>query len=318
MTSFAEKKLVDFVRNLETLQDNNRYGNLKNRVVADLGVNDPELYTVLLDAGVSHLLVTGSSHIDLENERITEIAGNPLKVSIPPFDVGFFDARRYNGFDHVRGVNQLVEVMHKSLKPGGIVFAMLKSGSVLPEFDVYNSIVHFGAETLPSNDYLFRELLADCTIRVLGYSPTSRQGEIVRLLRLGIKLPTLLLILGRSHSGKTSLALDLLRLNDAMHVSHDYIYSELVIRIRQGLGDQLPDRLVTLAGDGSGYACELFNRSLETDPELLCDYMKWIIPLIPPNKRLVSMDFDLVTESQVELAKKVLSDSGFSVWVVRR
>ena len=318
MSTGAKSRLAEFVRGLGGLQDNGRFGNLKDRVVADLGVRDPDLHEALLEAGVAQLLATGWTLAPPTDHRVRVYGGQPLEAELPPFDVGFFDARQCEGFDHVTGVPKLVAQMRRSLNHGGTVFAMLKSGPLLAGFDVYNSIVRSATEVLPSNDYLFRELLVDCTVRILSTSTTERRYETLRLLRLSLKQPTLLLILGRSHSGKTSLARDLLTHDSAMHVSNDYIYSELVARQKDGQAGHFPQRLVNMAGDGSGRACGLFNRALESDPELLRDYLEWITPLIPRNKRLVSMDFDLVAESQVELAKQVLTSNGFSVWVVRR
>lgn len=317
--SAPEKQLAEFVGNLAGLPDNYRHGDLKGRVVADLGVGDPQLHEVLLNAGARRVFVLGMPEAPAGDDRLCAVAGDPLDAVLPErADVAFFDARRRPGFDHVTGVTRLVSLMRRSLKPDATLFAILKSGTVFGGFDVYNSIVRSATEVLPSNDFLFRELLVDCTIRIVGSMPSPRPYEHLRFLRLTLKRPTLLLVLGRSHSGKTSLARDLLTLDDTMHVSNDYIYTELVSRSRDGKAGSYPQALVKIAGDGSGTACGAFNRALEGDPEMLRQYMEWIVPLVPRNKRVVSMDFDLVAETQVELAKKILTDAGFSVWVVCR
>jgi hypothetical protein len=318
MGTVAEKDLVEFVSQLAALPDNSRYGDLKGRVVADFGVRDPRLHQVLLAAGAARVLVTGMPELQPADDRIVPVPDDPLKARLPELaDVAFLDARRCPGFDNVTSVTRFVEQLKRSLRPRGTAFAMLKTGSVIGGFDVYNSIVRSATELLPSNDYLFRDLLVDCATRIVGTTPTPRAYEQVRLLRLSLKLPTLLLILGRSHSGKTSLARDLLTLDVSMHVSNDYIYTELVAKARDGHAGAFPQELVRMAGDGSGKACGAFNRALEENPALLRQYLEWIAPTIPRNKRIVSMDFDLVAESQVELAKDVLSNAGFSVWVVR-
>ena len=319
MNAVVEKDLVEFVANLATLPDNSRYGSLQGLVVADLGVGDPRLHDVVLQAGAARVLVAGMPAPEPADARIVAVPGDPLDMALPELaDVAFVDARRCPGFDNVTSVTRLVAQMRRSLKPDATVFAMLKTGAVIGGFDVYNSIVRSATELLPSNDYLFRELLVDCTVRIVGNTPVPRAYEQLRLLRLTLKRPTLLLVLGRTHSGKTSLARDLLTLDDAMHVSNDYIYTELVVKARAGHADAYPQQLVQMAGDGSGKACGAFNRALENDPVILRQYLEWIVPLLPRNKRIISMDFDLVAESQVELAKQVLSDAGFSVWIVRR
>ena len=49
----AEKALVDFVRELGFLQDNQDYGDLRGQVVADLGGGDGLLHEFVLGAGAA-------------------------------------------------------------------------------------------------------------------------------------------------------------------------------------------------------------------------------------------------------------------------
>jgi hypothetical protein len=319
MNTSHERPMYEFVANLAGLADNSRYGDLKGRVVADLGVGDLRLHDALLLSGAESVIVTGMPELRPADERIARFDGDPLDSALPSLvDVAFIDARCCPSFDHVTGITRLVAQMRRSIKSGGTVFAILKTGIVIGGFDVHNSIVRGASEVLPSNDYLFRDLLSDCTVRTLSWIPSSNQSEHVRLMRLTLKRPSLLLILGRSHSGKTSLARDFLALDQSMHVSNDYIYTELVQRSRAGQSTAFPKALVEAAGDGSGKACGAFNRALESDPELLRQYMSWIIPLLPQNKRAISMDFDLVADSQVDVVKAILTQAGYSVWIVRR
>ena len=319
MSNAHEKDLIELIGNLGGLPDNAAFGNLKDRVVADLGVCDVRLPNVLLDAGAARVMVSGMPSFRTVDERVVCVAGDPLDTQLPfRADVAFLDSRHCPGFDNVASIARLVAQMRRSLKPDATVFALLKTGVVMDGFDVHNSIVRSASEVLPSNDYLLHELLADCTVRIVSWVTSSRPYEHLRLLRLRLKRPSLMLILGSSHSGKTSLARDFLTLDGTIHVSNDYIYTELVARARDGHANSFPSQLVKMAGDGSGKACGAFNRALASDPAMLLQYIEWITPLLPRSKRVVSMDFDLVGESQVELAKKSLTDAGFSVWVVRR
>lgn len=319
MTSNAEEKsLVDYARRLESMPNNQFHGKLRERVVAVLENDRSDLPEVLIELGAKLCYAVGNSPRSSSDPRIVPVALDPLADGVPEVDLAFFDARTYAGFDHVSGVAELVAQMKRILRPDGALFCVLKSGAVNHSFDVYNSIVRSAKEYLPSQDYLFRELLGDCTIRMLDWIQTGQRYETVRFFRLSIKRPTLLFVIGRSHSGKTSLARDFQALDSHMHVSNDYIYCEIVEKHKASQAGGFPQQLVSLAGDGSGKACGAFNRALEKDPEMLSVYIEWLIPLLPRHKRLISMDLDLVEDGQVELAKKLFSKAGFSVWVVHR
>jgi len=317
-TSPSKSQLLDFVRELDTLPDNQRYGNLQGKVAIDLGVREPELPASILQAGATRCYVTGQPAYNSIDDRVVKLDVEGLVDALPRTDVAFFDARCQPGFDHVNGVRTLVEQLRRTLSPDGYAFAILKTGFVMQGFDVSNPIVATANEVLPSPEYLFRDLLADCTVRTLGWPPASGRYETVRLFRLSIKRPTLLLILGRSHSGKTSLARDFQSVDEHMHVSNDYIYTEIVTKQRDGLVPEFARELAEMAGDGSGKACGAFNRALESSPDLLVTYVRWLIALIPRHKRLVSMDLDLIDPGQVSLMKQMLADAGFSVWLVMR
>jgi SAM-dependent methyltransferase len=313
-----ENTLVGYVRRLETMPNNQFHGKLRERVVAVLENGHSDLPEAVVELGAKICYAVGNPPRSSNDPRIVPVALDPLGAGVPAVDVAFFDARTYEGFDHVSGVADLVAQMKRVLRPDGALFCILKSGAVNHSFDVYNSIVRSAKEVLPSQDYLFRELLGDCTIRMLEWIQTGQRYETVRFFRLSLKRPTLLFVLGRSHSGKTSLARDFQALDSHMHVSNDYIYCEIVEKHKAGQAAGFPQQLVSLAGDGSGKACGAFNRALENDLEMLKVYIEWLIPLLPRHKRLISMDLDLVKDEQVELAKTLFTKAGFSVWVVQR
>jgi hypothetical protein len=313
-----QQSFAGLVRRLFGNFDNLTHHDLRGRVVADLGCCDPELHEVLLQAGVSTCYAVGLRCKPVNDSRVINLPMHPFDDRVPLVDTAYFDCRTQPDFDHVNGVTALVQQMRRIIQPGGVVFAVLKSGVPDYGFDVHNAIVRNEQSVLPSQEYLFSDLLGPCTIRTMEWLPTPHKFEHVRLFRLSLKRPTLLLVLASSQAGKTSLARDLQTLDGTMHVSNDYIYCEIVARLKPSNSAQYPAALMELAGDGSGSACASFNRTLESNPELLRMYLESIIPLLPRNKRVISMDFDLTGDSQINLAKEFFAAAGFSVWVVRR
>lgn len=315
----SDRALAAYVRRFGAIPDNHLHGNLKAREVAIIGATGAGLVEALLDAGVARVQVLGVPALSINDPRVFDVAAEPpWSKALPPVDLAFFDARHAEGFDHVSGVARLVDWMRQSLRPDGLLFCVLKTGAVNHGFDVYNPIVRARSGFLPSQEHLLRELLADCAVRMLDWIPTSEPYETLRLFRLSVKRPTLLLILGRSQSGKTSLARDFQALDSQMHVANDYVYCEIVERIRRGAAEGIPAALVEHVGDGSGHACGVFNRKLEADPALLEAYASWLVHLVPRTKRLVSMDFDLVEDAPVQRLKATFEAAGFSVWTVQR
>ena len=315
----SDRALAAYVRRFGAIPDNHLHGTLKGREVAIIGSTGTGLIEALLDAGIARAYVLGVSALPIDDPRVVAFAAEPAWSRAPaPVDLAFFDARHAAGFDHVSGVASLVDWMRRSLRPNGLLFCVLKTGAVNHAFDVYNPIVRTRSDFLPSQEHLLRELLADCAVRMLDWIPSSEPFETLRFFRLSIKRPTLLLILGRSQSGKTSLARDFQALDSQMHVANDYVYCEIVERIRRGAAEGIPEALVQHVGDGSGHACGVFNRRLEADPALLQAYASWLVRLVPRTKRLVSMDFDLVDDAAVQCLKTTFEAAGFSVWTVRR
>jgi hypothetical protein len=62
----------------------------------------------------------------------------------------------------------------------------------------------------------------------------------------------------------------------------------------------------------------MFNRQLKTNELLLREYIKLLIPLLPSNRRLITMDLDLIEPHAVAFLKSQLSSAGFSVWIAMR
>jgi hypothetical protein len=311
------KELVDFVQDLHQITDNHLHGSLAGKRVAVLGRADRELVSALVAAKVDQMYVVNEDSATETFEGVTHILAHPLHGPVPQVDVLLFDARRHANFDHVTGVALLVAQMRKVLSASGILFCLLKTGTVNHAFDVYNPIVRTNSGFLPSYEFLLGNLLAACAVRPLAWLPPVEPFETLRFFRVSLKKPTLLLILGRSQSGKTSLARDLHTLDPQMHVSTDYVYCEIVERLGRG-ATGIPEVLARHVGDGSGKACGDFNRALESNQELLSAYLSWIIGLLPRTKQIVSVEFDVLKDEAVATMKEMLSSAGFSVWVVRR
>ena len=234
------------------------------------------------------------------------------------FDVALFDARAVPDFDPVQDVFHLMEHMRRVLRPQGTLFAVLQTSYVSPDFDVFNSIVLTPVGPLPSSPYLFDELLKKYAVRILDHPVNQMPMVTTRFLRLTDKKPTLLLIFEQSQSGKTSLARDFKSLDKNIHVSNDYIYTEIVQLKKMKQAHNISAEIVEMIGDGGGKACGLFNRELEKNSNFLKKYLVLVESLIPKNKQLVTIDMDLRNMDQFDFVKSFFSEAGYSVWVVRR
>lgn len=312
------KGLAHYVARLHELGDNHLHGKLAGKHVAVLGDADDDLIRAALAAGAVHLLVTGSAPAGFDPTQVTALGGPPFMGDLHGVDVAFFDGRAADGGDATASASALVELMRARLKPEATVFAILRMGMANQHFDIFNNLVRTRTGVFPTQKFLFDALLADCAIRMLDALPGNDPEVHTRLLRLTRKKPTLLLVLGRGHSGKTSFARDLLSLDPAIHVSNDYVYCELQRLVARGGQHGIPAAVADQLGDGGGQACYLFNRQLEKNESLLRAYVELLIPLLPRDRRLITMDLDLLEPQAVALLKALLSGAGFSVWIATR
>lgn len=319
MSDSQPKRISEYVPTLKTMPNNQFHGDLRGKTVADLATGDAGLPVELLKAGAARCYVVGAASADSKDDsRVIRVDGHPWDADISGVDVAFFDARTVANFDPVDGVSRLMSHLQRVMKPEGILFAILRTGQVNQFFDVPNCIVQTPDGPLPSQDFLFNGILQKYAIRMLDRFPAENAFTVTRLYRLTTKLPTLLLILGRSQSGKTSLARTLMGFDKHMHVSNDYFYAEMASMKNKSISNSLPPSIMEEIGDGSGVACGNFNRKLDQDAELFKKYLHAIAPLIPKSKSLVSMDWDLANEEHIAYAKNFFTTAGFSVWLVRR
>jgi hypothetical protein len=312
------KKLSDYVPRLKQLPNNAQFATLAQKSVLVIQPVEAELVPALLDASAGSLVVVGPWPAPLDDARVKHVQGDFLDLCCGPFDHVFFDARQFEPANAVSSITRFYAHLRDLLSPTGAVFAMLRVGLAEHGFDVLNSIVHVSRGVLPTQAYLFDEVLCRWSVRMMDGAAGAAPHEAIRFVRLAPKRPTLLLVLGRSQAGKTSLAREFQRLDRSMHVSNDYIYIEIVRKKRAGLADDIPPALVERVGDGSGAACGQFNRALEADADLLQDYLGVVAASLPHDKQLISMDFDMVRPEQVELMKRFFDQRGYSVWVVQR
>jgi hypothetical protein len=312
------KSLAHYVASLKQLGDNHLHGSLAGKRIAILGHADEALIDSAMAAGVEHVTVTGHSPVGSDPARVTALDGMPFTGRLSDVDVAFFDAREAVDGDATRDVSALTGLMRNGLRPDVTVFAILRMGMANHHFDIFNNLVRTRSGVFPTQKYLFDTLLVDCAIRMLDSIAGSDPEVYTRLLRLTLKKPSLLIVLGRGHSGKTSLARDLLSLDSTIHVSNDYVYCELQQLVARGGEHGIPALVADQLGDGSGQACYLFNRQLEKNESLLRAYLELLIPLLPRDRRLITMDLDLLEPHAVALLKSLLSGAGFSVWVATR
>jgi hypothetical protein len=312
------KQLSEFVPRLKQLPNNAQFAALAHKSVLVIQPVEAELVTTLLEAGAGSLVVVGAWLEPLADERVKHLNVDVFEVARGSFDRIFFDGRQYETASAVSSIGRFYAHLRDLISPTGAVFAMLRMGVADHGFDVFNPIVHVTRGVLPTQAYLFDEVLCRWSVRMMDGAVGTAPHEAIRFVRLTPKRPTLLLVLGRSQAGKTSLARELLRLDRNMHVSNDYIYTEIVRKKRAGIVDDIPTGLVDRVGDGSGTACGQFNRALEADADLLTDYLGVVAASLPRDKQLISMDFDMVRPDQVSLIKQYFDQLGYSVWVVQR
>jgi hypothetical protein len=312
------KQLSDYVPRLGQLPNNAQFAALSRKAVLVVQPVEPELISALLAGGAASVCVVGPQPDPPEDPRVRHVGNDILELSGGPFDRIFFDSRRCAAADSMASIGRFYAQLKRLLDPNGAAFAIVRIGLAEHGFDVYNSVVQVGRGVLPTQAYLFDEVLRSWSVRMMDSAVGTAPFEATRFIRLAPKRPTLLLVLGRSQAGKTSLAREFLKLDRHMHVSNDYIYVEIVRRKRAGIVEDLPPDLVERVGDGSGTACGKFNRMLEADAGLLEEYLGVVARLLPPDKALISMDFDMTRQEQVELMKQFFDRCGYSVWVVQR
>ena len=236
------------------------------------------------------------------------------------FDFVFADVGAFPNANHIDDVNKLTDWLSHSLSPAGVCFAVLKTGIVQTDWDVYNSVLMTPIGRLPSSPYLYDVLLRDFAVRPLVRlkEPAHARYSVSRVFRLGRRQQTLMLILGHSQSGKTTLAREL-RLNAPhSHLSSDYIFYNLY---QNRSSKSLPGSgqgLAQLLGSGSGESAGNFFRSIEDNRKFLEEYLGLAHSLLPRHSNIVSMDIDFRDSKSIEFAKKYFAALGYSVWVVMR
>jgi hypothetical protein len=312
------KQLSDYIPRLKQLPNNAQFAALSGKSVLVIQPVEPELVPALVAAGASSVAVVGPFSGPSDDHPVSHVGNDVFDSRGGPFDRIFFDGRRYEVASSMTTIGRFYERLQDLLDPRGAVFAILRTGVADHGFDVYNSIVQVSQGVLPTQGYLFDEILCQWSVRMMDSAVGTAPHEAVKFVRLAPKRPTLLLVLGRSQAGKTSLAREFLRLDRHMHVSNDYIYTEIVRRKRAGIVADVPASLVERVGDGSGTACGKFNRALEADASLLKEYLGVVVCLLPRDKQLISMDFDMIHHEQVTLMKQFFDQHGYSVWVVQR
>ncbi len=204
------------------------------------------------------------------------------------------------------------------LRSKGAMFFTLKVGQNERNFDVQNMFILSNDSWLPGRSFLFDSILKNWAVRTMESDGGVAPQTDLLLLRLVPKRPSLLLICGKSMSGKTTLARELTLLNPHMHVSNDFIYTQLARAQKNSRVEGLHPEIVAHLGDGTGMACGKFNRALESVPGLIEHYLPHLIACIPDTLNFVSIDFDLRTDEGINRVKSLLVGEGFSVWLVIR
>lgn len=277
------------------------------------------MVTRLLAAGVAECHVLAGAGFG-GDPRIVEHSALPWNVNASGLKYVFLDSSAYDAFDHVDDAIRMAAALPAMLARDGLAYAMLRTGVVQTDWDVYNSVLLSPIGRLPSSDYLFNGIFRDFAVRPLLRiaEPKVRTFCASRVFRLAPRLPSLLLVAAASQGGKTTLSRSLRRAPGAFHLSNDYIFFE-IFRFR-GL-DALPGcspGLLAAIGGGTAEDVGNFFRALEADDALFLDYLSLVRSLIPRGEMNVSLDLDLRTPERLEQAKEYFTQAGFSVWAVTR
>jgi hypothetical protein len=303
------------ISNLSRFSNNAEFATLAKKVVLFLTPISDETVASLEAAGentVTYLPCSG------EPPSVTALCKSLRALDGKLFDRIFMDMREIDISDFAGQSVSFFASLKKVLRSNGAMFFTLKVGQNDRVFDVQNMFVLSDDTWLPGRNYLFDNILKDWAFRTMESEGSVATETDLLLLRLVPQKPSLLLICGKSMSGKTTLARELTTLNPHMHVSNDFIYTQLVRAVKNGEGENLHPELVAHLGDGSGQSCGNFNRALESVPGLMEHYLPHLIDCIPDTLNLVSIDFDLRTNEGIKYTRDFLAKNGFSVWLVER
>ena len=293
---------------------------LADAKVADLSREGSGLWRHLLKAGARECHVVVSRSMPSLDRRVTVQVGEPWELRQQELDFVFFDATLAAGFDHVDGTARLAESLARCLAPEGLAYLVLRTGIVQTDWDVFNSILLTPIGRLPTSEYLYEVLLRDFAVRPLVRltDDASKAFSVTRIFRVAPCQPTLLIVVGRSQSGKTTLARKLRRVPDAVHFSSDYLFYELFRFKAAGALPGCSPQLLEVVGGGSAEEVGNFFRTVEKDAGLFEDYMKLILKMIPNGRRMISLDLDLRRADRLDELKRYFTDAGFSVWIASR
>lgn len=312
----SDKLTIDWcIQNLSSFSNNAEFTDLANKSVLFLTPVAEETAASVEAAGKTTVTRLLSSR---EQPSVEALCDKLRPLRDRQVDLVFLDMRLIEAADFVSHSAPLFAIIQEMLSPDGAMFCTLKVGQNNRGFDVQNMFVLSAGTWLPDRTYLFDCVLKDWAVRTMSSAAGFAPQTDLLLLRLVPKRPSILLICGKSMSGKTTLARDLTALNPHMHVNNDFIYVQLAREVKKDGGEGLPPDLVAQLGDGSGEACGKFSRALESVPGLMEKYLPHLTASIPRTLNLVSVDIDLRTEHGIEKIRSLLVKEGFSVWVVRR
>jgi SAM-dependent methyltransferase len=293
---------------------------LSGAKVIDLSGMGATIWQQLVDGGATECHLVMQQDMTSPDSRVTIHVGQPWEVKEQGFDLAFFDITVVDDFDHVDDVARLTRWLKHSLAPGGQAYLVLRTGILQTDWDVYNQILLTPLGRLPSSDYLYNALLRDFAVRPLIRlaDEDNRSYCVTRIFRITPWQRTLVVILGHSQSGKTTLARQFRQIPDAIHLSSDYIFYE-VFRLRsKGTLPNCSQSLVDVVGGGSAEEVGNFFRTIEGDAQLFQEYMKLVDSMIPRERRLVSLDLDLRKPERVDELRTFFAEAGFLVWIVTR
>lgn len=285
------------------------------KTAVDLSCAKNDLVSSLADRGASRVFAVSPSELPIV-DNVTTIRSEPWNFPHDGVDLAFFDPRGITDFDYLRDIERILTCIDRILSPDGQAFILMRTGIMEADWDVANPVSFTPDGALPNSPYFFGSLMAGFTVRPLKRIPSvNPKFAVDRVFRLARKKANLLLVIGESQSGKTTLAKDLRERDRDAHISSDYVFAELAKLKRAGKAPRAFADVI----EGSGFEdAGKFFRGIEANPKSLEAYLSVVFELLPKNKSLVSVDVDLRNHTAVALAKNYFTSRGFSTWMVTR
>lgn len=198
-----------------------RLGDLTGKAVLDLGCNEGYFCNKAIEAGASRVVGIDYSQgfIDKAKQRFPDIDFRCQSWDVLPegkFDVIIF----LSAIHYEEDQPALLDRLHKALNPGGklILECGVASGDDMKWTRVHRKV---GSVLYPTDSMLKENLLKNFSVRSFGKSVMQAGDPVERyVFHATPKEKTIVLITGKSQTGKTSLSADLRKSSNVLSLDH--------------------------------------------------------------------------------------------------